>query len=108
MRDRFEPEENRKAAMIEEAMGPTHPYPTAAPQAAREMSEAERLDLAFTYHVPSDRQSRLYAGVRVAGQALALAILNAAPKCADRTDAIRKVREAVMTANAAIALDGLI
>ena len=100
MRDRDEREEARKVDTIERALGPRNEYE--GPR--RELTEAERLDLAFTYHQPNEEKSRLYASVRVAGQSLALAILNAAPKCADRTDAIRKVREAVMTANAAIAL----
>lgn len=95
-------EEREKVDTIERVFG--------AQQAAsplREMTDAERIDIAFTYQRPDDR-FRQYAVVRAAGKTLALAILNAAPKCADRTDAIRKVREAVMTANAAIALEGLI
>lgn len=45
-----------------------------------------------------------YKGENAFGKTLALAILGCAPVGADQTDAIRKVREAVMTANAAIML----
>lgn len=99
-RDRDEREEQRKARGIEQA------FAAEAPQ--RRATEAEEIDIAFTYQRPDEDKYRTYAGVRAAGKALALAILNAAPKCADRTSAIRKVREAVMDANAAIALEGLI
>lgn len=102
-RERGDTEERAKVETVERAFGPRN---VVGP--SREMTEAERLEIAFTYQRPDDDRFRTYAGVRAAGKALALAILNAAPKCADRTDAIRKVREAVMTANAAIALEGLI
>jgi hypothetical protein len=39
---------------------------------------------------------------------LAEAILENTPQCADQQAALRHVREAVMTANAAVALEGLI
>jgi len=35
-------------------------------------------------------------------------IMEHTPVCADQTAAIRKIREAVMTANAAIALHGIV
>lgn len=73
----------------------------------REITEAEmqEVDEQFTYHAPTgDKQLEAYALVRARGKELAVAILNTVPPCADRTAAIRKVREAVMTANAAIAL----
>lgn len=77
-------------------------------QPEREITESERIEQMFTYHPPHGEDQRAYAAVRAAGKTLALTILNAAPGCADRSDAIRKVREAVMTANAAIALGGLV
>lgn len=101
---RDEQEENRKAETIERAF-PGRGSVDMAPR--RERTESEMLEQAFTFHPAGDNE-RIYAAVRAAGKTLALTILNAAPKCADRTAAIRKVREAVMTANAAIALDGLI
>jgi len=60
----------------------------------------------FTYHSPTPEQLPKYEKLRKAGKALAEAILDNAPACADQTAAVRKVREAVMTANAAIACGG--
>lgn len=62
----------------------------------------------FTYHPPEPGQPEKYEAIRLCGKALALAILAATPTCADQTAAIRKVREAVMTANAAVALKGAV
>lgn len=61
----------------------------------------------FTYHQPeNDQQLNAYKMVRKYGKFLAQQILENCPVGADRTAAIRKVREAVMTANAAIACKG--
>lgn len=60
----------------------------------------------FQYHAPRDEQLNKYQQLRDGGQTLAALILTLTPAGADQSDAIRKVREAVMTANAAIALDG--
>lgn len=57
----------------------------------------------FTYHAPKDDQSERYVRIREAAKVLALTILNTTPPSADQTAAIRKLRECVMTANAAIA-----
>lgn len=59
----------------------------------------------FTYHSPSPDQLPKYQSIREAGYELAVAIRDNAPASADATAAIRKVREAVMTA-AAIACGG--
>lgn len=60
----------------------------------------------FTYHPPKDHdQVRRYERLRTAAKVFALEILCSTPACADQTAAIRKVREAVMTANAAIACE---
>lgn len=64
------------------------------------------IDNWFTYHAPNSEQIPKYQAIREAGHALASAIVNNAPQSADQSAAIRKVREAVMTANAAIACDG--
>ncbi len=61
----------------------------------------------FTYHSPTGGQAEKYSALRVAGEDLALSILRNTPPGPDQTAAIRKVREAVMTANQAIACDGL-
>ena len=62
----------------------------------------------FTYHPPQDEATVLkYEAVREAAKHLAMIIWKTCPFGADRTAAIRKLREAVMTANASIALNGL-
>ena len=65
----------------------------------------EELDNIFKYHAPGGTQVARYSAIREAGKALAQTILACTPGCADQTAAIRKVREAVMTANAAIAIN---
>jgi hypothetical protein len=60
----------------------------------------------FTYHSPTPDQLPKYQAIREAGKNLAKAIVDNTPSSADQTAAIRKVREAVMTANASIACGG--
>ena len=60
----------------------------------------------FTYHSPTPDQLPKYQVIRDAGLNLAKTIVQSSPPSADQTAAIRKVREAVMTANAAIACGG--
>jgi hypothetical protein len=62
----------------------------------------------FTYHAPTEAQKANYLEIRSAAKVLAEAILENTPQCADQQAALRHVREAVMTANAAVALEGLI
>jgi hypothetical protein len=62
----------------------------------------------FKYHPPTDAQVLRYEAVRAKAKELALLILDDTPACADQTAAIRKLRECVMTANAAIALEGVV
>lgn len=64
------------------------------------------LDNIFKYHAPNAEQQIRYGRLRDAAKAFAEAIVAYTPAGADQTAAIRKVREAVMTANAAVALDG--
>ena len=66
----------------------------------------EQLKNWFTYHSPTSEALPKYQAIREAGFTLAKAIVNNSPASADQTAAVRKVREAVMTANAAIACDG--
>ena len=68
----------------------------------------ENVDAVFTYHSPDSDQEAAYKAVREDAKLLAETILNVAPVCADQQAALRKLREAVMTANAAIALKGAI
>ena len=66
----------------------------------------DQLENWFTYHSPTPDQLPKYQAIREAGKALASVILANTPSSADQTDAIRKVREACMTANASIACGG--
>lgn len=66
----------------------------------------EQLENWFTYHAPKENQPAAYEKLRKAGLELARNIVELTPPSADQTAAIRKVREAVFTANAAIACGG--
>jgi hypothetical protein len=65
----------------------------------------EHIDNWFQYHAPSPLQIPKYQAIREAGKLLATVILENTSASADQTDAIRSVRNAVMTANAAIACE---
>lgn len=60
----------------------------------------------FSYHAPEGDQQARYVSIRLAALDFAQVIVANTPDCADQSAAIRKVREAVMTANAAIACEG--
>jgi hypothetical protein len=68
----------------------------------------EWFDEVFTYHAPGPTQIDAYAAIRESGKLFARTIVAHTPRCADQTAAVRKVREAVATANAAVALKGLV
>ena len=70
---------------------------------AEEQSKGIDLDNLFTYHSPKDDQPERYQRIRVAAKHLAQTIVDCTPPSADQSAAIRYVREASMTANAAIA-----
>jgi hypothetical protein len=57
----------------------------------------------FTYHAPSPEDIANHEKIREAGKELALLVYESCPGTAERTLAIRKIEEAVMWANAAIA-----
>lgn len=61
----------------------------------------------FAYHDPNVGQLIRYQAIRKAALSLATVILENTDSCADQTAAIRKVREAVMIANAAIACENV-
>lgn len=65
----------------------------------------EKLQNWFTYHAPRGDQIKRYKNIREAGRVLAATIIASTPEGDDQDAALRKVREAVMTANAAIALE---
>jgi hypothetical protein len=64
------------------------------------ISDAE-LENWFTYHAPKGDDQQAYLLIRAQGLLLAKTIVQNTPSGADQTAAIRKVREAVMTANQA-------
>lgn len=68
--------------------------------------ELDALENWFTHHPPTPEQVEQYQRIRDEGHRFAAVLTALIPPCADRTVAIRKVREAVMTANAAIACGG--
>ena len=71
----------------------------------RDNADMIAIDNWFQYHKPDGNQAERYGELREAGGTLARAIVKLVPAGADRTAALRKVREAIMTANAGIACD---
>jgi len=76
-------------------------------QAVRPMSSEEILAELFKYHAPNDVTIPKYAAINQAAKNFAEVILQNCPPSADRSGAINCIRMARMTANAAIALNGL-
>ena len=66
------------------------------------------LENIFKYHTPSGDDPAHYEAIRAGAKAFAEIVIDHTPKCADQTAAIRKIREATMTANASIALKGAV
>jgi len=64
------------------------------------------LEHIFTHHAPEKEDIEKYTKLRNAAKEFAETIIKNTPKGADQTATIRKIREAVMTANASIALKG--
>ena len=69
------------------------------------MISKEQLDSWFTYHNPSNDPGVVskYMRIRSAARQFAEIVLQNTPEGPDQSDAIRKIREAMMTSNAAIA-----
>jgi hypothetical protein len=59
----------------------------------------------FTYHAPRPGDASALRAIRNKAKELAETVVICCPPSADRTAAIRKLRECVMTANASIALE---
>lgn len=60
----------------------------------------------FDYHKPTDEQVERIAIVRKSCKSVAAVIWGNCPNGPDRTAAIRKLHEAMMTANKSIVLEG--
>lgn len=71
------------------------------------MITQKMLDEWFTYHKPKDDQPERYEKLREGAKAFAELIVELTPEGPDQSVAIRKIREAVMTANASIACEGI-
>lgn len=65
----------------------------------------EDLENLFTYHPPKNDQASRYEKIRQAGKELSSIIIECCPECDDRDSAIQKIRMAIMSANAAIAIN---
>jgi hypothetical protein len=66
----------------------------------------KQIEEIFTYHSPSSDQLPKYQAIRDAAKAFALVVVKNTDSSPDQSAVIRKIREAVMTANASIALNG--
>jgi hypothetical protein len=67
----------------------------------------EDLENWFSYHAPQNgSEIEKYTKIRDKAKEFAQVLLENTPSCPDQTVAIRKIREAVMTANASIACGG--
>lgn len=100
-------------------MDPERPAsPTPPPKAAQwgyeptstfrhSLTVDELLEEQFSHHRPDETQEARYMQIRGAALTLARVIVQVCPHSADRSAALRKVREAMMTANESIALAGL-
>jgi len=75
--------------------------------AGRALSDSEIVAEMFKYHPPTDETLPKYAAINQAAKNFAEVILANCPRSADRTAAIRELQNARMTANRAIALNGL-
>lgn len=67
--------------------------------------EIQDIEALFTYHQPTEEQVEYLQNVREAAMEFAKILYLNTPSCADRSAAIRHLRECVMTANAAIVLN---
>ena len=64
------------------------------------------VEYVFTHHQPTPEKLHHYDAIHEAAKAFAQVILVNTPPGPDQTAALRLLREATMTANAAVALDG--
>jgi hypothetical protein len=68
--------------------------------------DKDKIDDLFSYHVPTLDQIPKYEAIRAGAKVFAQILVDNTPQSADQTDALRKLRESVMTANASLALRG--
>lgn len=75
--------------------------------APRPMSDEEKVEAIFTYHQPGFIQQQRLETIRETAKHLARVILKNTPPSADQSAALRKLKEATMTANSAIVTQGV-
>jgi hypothetical protein len=75
-----------------------------APKLVKQWNQQHNVDNLFTYHAPNEQQLVQLQAVRSKAKELAHVILDNTPAGPDQSAAIRKLRECVMTANAAICI----
>jgi hypothetical protein len=68
--------------------------------------DQQQLDHWFEYHPPKGDQAERYTRLRAGAKQFAELIVELCPASADRTAALRKLREVVFTSNASIACEG--
>jgi hypothetical protein len=73
----------------------------------RPLTDAQTLAELFKYHAPNESTLPKYAAINQAAKNFAEIVLQNCPPSADRSAAIRLIRDARMTANASVALNGL-
>lgn len=74
---------------------------------SRPMSETEVLHELFTYHPPTSKTLPKFSAINQAAKNFAEVVLQNCPASADRAIVIRLIQDARMTANRAVALNGL-
>jgi len=73
------------------------------------MGESEfDLENIFRYHEPTPKKIAQYQAIRDAAKEFARILLSNSPPGSDQSEALLHIRKAVMIANAAIALDGIL
>lgn len=70
------------------------------------MADPADLGNRFTYHPPKDGQPEIYQAIRDGGLTFATLISEAAPDSREKDQALARIEEAVMWANAAVARHG--
>jgi hypothetical protein len=106
MRTDFDQEKTQAPFPERGVIGRDPRYDEACTQ-ARPMSDAEILAALFSYHPPNNTTLPKYGAINQAAKNFAEVVLQNCPRCSDRSAAIELIRTARMTANAAVALDGL-
>ena len=65
-----------------------------------------KLDIWFQYHRVKAEQRASFQEIRNAAKHFAQVVLEQTPQCADQSDAVRKIREAMLIAHSSISCSG--